>query len=306
MAAINTIEEIINEINKSSGLLSVGIISDTHIEEFNYYRTEHYKLHKQDPSFYESIKNIAPPTKKLDVLIVVGDFCEARLIDQYKEVATKISEYAKLVIFIDGNHESWGTSYQKVETKINTAIADIQNAVYLRNDFIEVKGVEIFGSCLWTDFGFNDYIMASVAETYPQYKRDRNLQKIKWNCRKVKGYQIQMLSVKAKKAVVAWIENQSNNKKLLATHYPPYIDKVLFDNEGGNIPDDIAKELQAIDFTDISKELSEHPDVVVAHGHLHYVGNYTAATGNKTYCNPRGCFRNKESCEAYRIEEFTI
>ncbi|PSV00958.1 metallophosphoesterase family protein [Photobacterium kishitanii] len=306
MKSSKQLAEIIDKINKKEGNLLFGLLSDVHLEEFNFYVSQKWRSHKKDPSIYESILKISPPSEKLDVLLIAGDFCEARLIDTYRKTMEEISAYAFLVIVIDGNHESWGINYQRTAPKIKEAIQNIDNVIFLQNNEITIKDINIFGSCLWTDFGFNNYIIYTISETYPQYVKDKNLQKIKWNNSKVKGHHIQTLSIKAKKAIEKWLDRETENKRLLLSHYPPFRDKVIYDDNGGETPESIAKDLMNIDYTDLSEKLSQNQDVVVVHGHLHAVSSYKSKTGNNVYCNPRGMFHDKNETESYRILEFRL
>ncbi|WP_210498832.1 metallophosphoesterase [Vibrio crassostreae] len=290
--------------------MKCGLISDLHLEEFPCYVSQERGFYKNHPEIFDSIFELEPPSQKLDILFVAGDFCEFRHQSLWFKMLDKVSHFAEMIVFVDGNHEHWRTRYQKMPEFVEALKSRYDNIEFLCNESFVYKNLEVFGTCLWTDFGFNEYIMQTIGDKYSPLRVDKNLKRIKWQqggFRNARARDIQLLSMKAKKETVKWLSKSKGtlNKRLLLTHYPPLPDAVYIDDDNGKIDPETALALSKIELTDLSDELIDHTDVVIAHGHLHSAKSYASKTGHKVYCNPRGIL-NKMRPKEYRVLEFEV
>lgn len=291
--------------------IRLGLVSDLHGEELIAFQNERKMRKLFSEEVYGAIDVLTPPTKHLDVLMLAGDICEFRFPDIWERILGQASSYAEQVVVVDGNHEHWRTKYQYMPEHVAKLEAKFPNVKFLNNESLVVGDVEIFGGCFWTDFGKNDYIMMEVSDRYSTKLSDRNIQKIKWRkggTRNIRATDIQLLAMKAKDAVAKWLDTDSKGKvRVLLSHYPPVGDKVHIDNSNGKIPEDMLEDLKKIEYNDMTDLLSQHSDVIVAHGHLHGVESYISnETGNPVFTNPRGTVWSGTDPREYRILEFVI
>lgn len=291
-------------------LLNIGLISDCHLEDYNLFTNGSGKSQEH---FNEHIK-INPPSKKLDVLIVAGDFCEFKLQDIWAYAINKLENYADMILFVPGNHEYWRGHFQKFQEYKNF-IESLSNKVrVLNNEEFIFNDVSFYLSTLWTDYDKDPYIMQEAQDKYPSLIKDKNIFKIKLNFNKMRPMHFASEAMKSKRNIKNWLEKSKEGfegKRVLVTHYPPFEDQVdcsyLFNHEKDEKKKAEKSKLSGkMEFTDLTDILLENQDVVVAHGHLHNASNYQSKkTNNTVYCNPKGFF-NFDSHDSYDIFEFSI
>ncbi len=285
-----------------------GLISDLHMEEYPYYIQAERGFTRRHPEAVESILDIPKPTALLDILIIAGDFCEYRHVHLWEQSLSKVTPYAKKVVIIDGNHEYWRTTYQKKESFRRHLSTLFSNIVFLDNSSVNIDGLEIFGTCLWTDFGRDPVLMGEVRDRYSSLCTDKNLIKIKWQQgghRKIRPNDILGVNLASQKATKNWLDTTKDyDKRLFVSHYPPFGDAVTVENPNNKLTVEQVDQVAKLEFTDLSDDFSKHSDVVVAHGHLHGTKGYVARSGNVVHCNPRGTLRLNRP--EYKIFEFTI
>lgn len=289
-----------------------GLISDWHGEELPYLKTKFKREYKANPSKFDSINIIPMPEKHLDVLFMAGDICEFRHVQIWESLLSQASQIADKIVVVDGNHEHWGKRYQKMPEYVEHLSSKFSNVYFLDNSSVQIGDLLIFGSCLWTDFGSNSFVMQEVSQRYTPYIYDKNVGKIKWQtanghvCKALPKY-IQTLSVRAKREVEKWLANTSDfeGQRLLLTHYPPLPDKVS-NYEFDNADEYLEAAFSKVDCNDLSEILSDQEALILAHGHLHNVQSYKSSTGHTVFCNPRGCFSDREEYWNYKILEFDV
>lgn len=231
----NALTRIINTL-ENKVKLNVGLVSDLHLEELPYFMSAKARAYKKRPGFYNSIMNLPPPTKKLDILFFAGDICEFRHEKIWSDFIKQVQSYASLLVFVPGNHEIWKKNFQKIPFYIELIEKQFENVIFLNDTSLKIGNWDIFGTCLWTDFGKKPYIMDGICEKY-WYLTDENFNKIKWNNGKLKPAKIKSVSDQSALKVKQWIEQNKEGKKLLLCHYPPLPDPIEYYDNDGKIPD---------------------------------------------------------------------
>lgn len=128
--------------------MKLGFFSDLHLE------------------FREPHKSINTPQAEGDVLLVVGDFTVARLLNKHRndaearshlKILNKIrdnwfSKYQQ-VLYIPGNHEHYNWVFKDTVPRLQEFFFDWDNVMVMDNDIFDTKdGIRIIGSTLWSDF----------------------------------------------------------------------------------------------------------------------------------------------------------
>jgi predicted phosphodiesterase len=108
-----------------------------------------------------------------DVLVVAGDLT-TRMERGVAWLQARIADRQQ-VVYVAGNHESYGTDIDRTVEKARAAAAG-SNVHVLQNDSVILDGVTFLGCTLWTDFdlfGDAEYAMTAAAETMNDYKKIR-------------------------------------------------------------------------------------------------------------------------------------
>lgn len=115
-------------------------ISDVHVE-----------FHGDDGSkFVEGL-----PNDDVDVLVVAGDLGNYGYFDvPLRKLAKRFPE----VVYVNGNHECYGASIDRVRDTIGKVAAEVPNVHYLDNSVVELGGRRFIGTTMW----FRPHPMAAV------------------------------------------------------------------------------------------------------------------------------------------------
>jgi len=117
--------------------MKIDIISDVHIE-----------INKLNMDIFSAG----------DLLILAGDITSARIIKDQINFFEDISERYRDVIYICGNHESYGFDITKTYSHIKETLFKNKNIHVLDNEFIKLDNILFYGGTLWTDFDKNPII----------------------------------------------------------------------------------------------------------------------------------------------------
>ena len=156
------------------------LLSDIHLENVN----------------INYVKHLLMPTVTGDVCFLAGDICSTNQIEKYELFIKYLQEQFNEIVFVAGNHEFYGSSYNKtidelvdLASRTKTHFLDIETNQHT----IELYGKTIHGSTLWTDFnagknakdvenGINDYLAIkdiSTLKIREVHERSRNA--INWD-----------------------------------------------------------------------------------------------------------------------------
>lgn len=94
-----------------------------------------------------------------DVLILGGDICTTRNIEDYLPFFEKCAATFPHVIYIAGNHEHYGNRIDGATGSVNrmsVELRHLKNLFVLDGDAVEIDGTYFWGGTLWTDCNKGD------------------------------------------------------------------------------------------------------------------------------------------------------
>jgi len=156
-----------------------------------------------------------------EYLILAGDICNLKFIDEYIVFMRKICLLYKKVFLVPGNHEYYVNVNEKVldyeilSGRLLILQNSIDNLVILNSDYIDIEDVRIYGCLLWCNIpdGF-------AVKRLPILLEDGNWVYDKW-LNKQNKEQIEYINAIIKKS-------QNDKKRLvIVSHYPPSVDTLL-------------------------------------------------------------------------------
>lgn len=208
------------------------------------------------------------PTPVDSTLLLAGDILtyktyrnNKRKRKRYDAFLAHVSREWDNVVAVMGNHEYYGWNAE-VEPFIR-GLYNNHGVHFLENDVVEVGGVRVAGTCLWTDF-FGDQ---------PDY---HDLVGLGMNDYHVTGLTTRMTYNKHMKAR-EFLRNA--NADVVVTHHAPSVDSVHAQYLGSP--------LNAGYYSDLTDFVNEVSPKVWVHGHMHHAVNYMMGNTN-VLANPRG------------------
>ncbi len=219
-----------------------------------------------------------------DVIILAGDVCPVLVWDSEKysidDLFFSLSEIARGVIFVAGNHEFYGTSIEDGYKFLRQRFAEYPDNIYfLENQTVTINGVRFGGSTFWTDLKQNDPLINFEAI---RYLSDFSV---------IKNFTPEDF-INLNRTAREWLVSVCNNIDVLVTHHLPV--PVEYKNEPIN----------SITYmycnTNLENIIVESSIKYWIHGHSHQSYNFTIDKTN-VVSNPYGYY----SIPHDRNEEYT-
>ena len=153
------------------------------------------RIHLMSDSHFSPTGVVEFPKCSADICVLGGDIFPIGYSDLYEKYILRLKEHFEEVIFIAGNHEFYGSSYDETIEGMKS-IAERTGAHFLdikNNPSFFYKGVKFWGSTLWTDFGegkhktiigysLNDYRATQGLTTdIVEEIHDETVEKIEWD-----------------------------------------------------------------------------------------------------------------------------
>lgn len=113
-----------------------------------------------------------------DGFLLCGDLCEWSDKGLYERVLKEFIDTKKPVFLVAGNHEFYGSIYDKTIDEMRENFKDISNLHILQDDFVDLEKqkIRIFGATLWTDFNdANEFVMQRATKFMNDYKNSQGL-----------------------------------------------------------------------------------------------------------------------------------
>jgi len=119
-----------------------------------------------------------------DVLVLAGDICSARNINDYMWFFQDCASKFQHVVYIMGNHEHYKHTFNDTAKVIRECLAEHvpSNFHFLDNETVTIYGVKFIGATLWTDnnkgcivteeklrFGMNDFRLIKYRDFVGDY-----------------------------------------------------------------------------------------------------------------------------------------
>lgn len=223
-----------------------------------------------------------------DIMVLAGDIIEIinmnrkeistmyHMTENFHKFMTMICEKYPHVLYIAGNHEFYGSNYQKAMLQLKTLSTTYKNLIVLDNQVFVLGGVHFFGGTMWTDFdnanpvamfqceaGMNDYHKI----TFGDYKR-------------LSATHTLGLHKQFRKDLVAFLQDTPRGKnKIVITHHAP-TEMCVHDKYKNN-------SLNPAFYANMDEWLFNSDIDVWIHGHMHDRVDILAGT-TQVISNPRG------------------
>jgi predicted phosphodiesterase len=220
---------------------------------------------------------VIDPAHGADALILAGD------IHSHTHAIGMFSDWPVPVFYVHGNHEAYQAHYYGVTAEIARVAADA-GVQYLERNAIELQGVRILGTCLWTDYALDGHATTAMREAQ-RCIRDHSVIRVGDG----RLFTPQIARTEHLKSR-AWLQQQLaspfNGKTVVVTHHGPHRNSV-HERYAGDV-------LNAAFASDLTL-LVERADLWV-HGHVHDTFDYKVGKC-RVVTNPRGYASNRGYAE---------
>jgi predicted phosphodiesterase len=157
-----------------------------------------------------------PPATDADVVIVAGD-----LHPKPEGIAWITRHFRSVpVVYVAGNHEFYGSTYQKRLNQLQMAAESSGNIRFLENTSTWIGDVLFLGCTLWTDFNlFHDPGTAGAAAAMgmSDYRRIRTLP----NYRRIKGRDTSTWHMDSRQWLETELQRHRGVRMVVVTHHAP-------------------------------------------------------------------------------------
>lgn len=136
--------------------MRIQYLSDIHLEHLVDPNTVLEGLYKEATNFP-------------DVLILAGDICDP--IDNF-DLYKIFSDHANVVLYVPGNHEYYGHSFEEVKKQFELLEARVPNFFVLDNKIVETHGKRFVGSTMW--FDTDNYLVPLLKNYLNDYRQIKN------------------------------------------------------------------------------------------------------------------------------------
>lgn len=220
-----------------------------------------------------------------DVLVLAGDidtglsaFVYARMSGEYLDCP---------VILVPGNHEFYGYNMTFIREVLGWESQHEPNVFVLDNDGMEIDGVRLVGTTLWTDFELNGVAsahddMTHVAQAMNDYRQ------IRLGEGPGREYPITPEDTLAlNRECLGYIEHivtkPFDGPTVVVTHHAPHPKSL------GNKR---SREVAPAYASDLTWLIERYRPDVWLHGHVHIASDYWVGT-TRVACNPRGYYPDR-------------
>lgn len=239
-----------------STVMKLRILSDLHLEADRSYR----------PNVMEN--------EKSQTLILAGDICELQRTSILNPFVEEMAERFGNIIYVPGNHEYYSGHIPHSLQKAKERYSGLSNVNILSDEFVDIDGVRVVGSTLWTDFNKNDPLaMFHAGFSMNDYRKIRVS-----NYRKIKP--IETVGMHAKSVIFLHEAlSAATGKKIVVTHHGPSWKSIHPSYAGDSLNPAYVSDLSELIYQTV-------PDLWF-HGHVHNSFDYMVYD-TRVICNPKG------------------
>ena len=216
--------------------------------------------------------------EKADVLVLAGDICtlrhletQGKLNQRFRDFFSRVTHHYSQVLYVLGNHESYGTHIQKSSTLAYLLSQEFSNLILLEDTTITLTHLKFFGATLWTDLNrgnpqsillaqtqMNDYKVIRTGDQYRRLQPHDTIQK--------------------HRATLKALHDASPS--VVITHHAPSWQSISERYKGDP--------LNPAYVSDLNEFIEAHPQIRLwIHGHLHDAVDYQIGQ-TRIVSNPRG------------------
>ena len=225
--------------------MKINFVSDIHLETYDWFPK--FSARKATQLFNGIFS--------CDVLVLAGD-----IVSSPRMLAEWLESSPVPVIYVLGNHEYYGKSFDSTPDLFRTALKKLPHVHMLDKDSVEISGVRFIGATLWTDFNRKNPLVMEDA------RRRIN------DFRKIEGCTVEGMLERFEREQ-EWLDGELKNEKtvpertVVVTHFGPtpmsqhssYPNSLI----GGYFVSDLEKTIAAF-----------QPNLWI-HGHTHDSCDYT-------------------------------
>lgn len=209
--------------------MKIQLVSDLHLEFLI-------------PVQVEELANRISYNTKADILVLAGDICALNktwIPNLYKFLNAIYDKYS-YILYIRGNHEYYGTSYEEVE-EVLQKLKYYLNVYILENNSLTIENITFYGTTLW----FEETIETNLLKyNLNDYRHIKDFTPDKWSREAIKFIN----SVK-----------DTESKKVLITHHVPHSRFIS--------PKYVGNEMNCFYLNEIGKFLDKFDLAVFGHSH---------------------------------------
>jgi len=210
-----------------------------------------------------------------DVVVLAGDI----------DTGTRAVSWAEQcfagrpVLYVMGNHESYGKNLEHVERDLQAACEATQNVHFLNCSSVELGGVRFLGTTLWTDFTLfgeaaRPAAMTAAGQVMVDYHRIRLATQ---GFRKLRPADTARLHAQQALWLRQALATPFDGKTVVITHMAPTMRSVA---------ERYATDLVSAAYASNLEEVAAQADLWI-HGHMHDSFDYQIGKC-RVVCNPRG------------------
>lgn len=256
--------------------MKIRVASDLHLERY------HNSSHVAEV--------VGMPKNESDVLILSGDICEARLINNYVEYFQQLVEKSRHVIYIPGNHEYYSSETMAHAEDTLQEFCDRLGIKFLSNDIVDINRVRFIGSTMWATVEDMSKKYQELMSRWPDFRYTYFKEGVKQSVDT-----IDMLHRKCKKFLSLELDashdDDSVDSVVVATHFPiswKFADKFFAKNPFNHFF------YNSFDSWFQPGGHLDSPKVkLICGGHTH-ASKSLVHNGVRLICNPRGYYKRGE------------
>lgn len=215
-----------------------------------------------------------PDPSTYDIVVLAGD-----IHSHTHAIHWAARTFSKPTFYLPGNHEFYGAHYQGLWTELRRCVAEYEHVYLLDNDAIEIDGVRILGSVLWTDFMLFGSDLGTVGRCLHDAKHGMlDFDRIRFHGG---NWLTPADTVRLHRESAAFLAEALNTRfhgsTVVVTHHLPSMRSVA---------DRFKRELMSAAFASNLDHLVAKADLWI-HGHTHDSFDYRIGKC-RVVCNPRG------------------
>ena len=212
--------------------------------------------------------------------------------DLYDEFFEMCSSNYKQTYMIMGNHEHYHSVFQDTYDKVRHVLPD--NVTLLENEYVDVEGVRVIGSTLWTDCDNGDW---STELTLRQALNDFRVVKWRLHDGKVRNFTPND-SASIHTESLSWMKDNMTDNTVVMSHHAPTWSSI---NEKFRSESKVNSGYAS----DLSEFILDYNPKVWVHGHMHDPVDYMVGD-TRVVTNPRGYIGYEPEAKNFTMKVFEV
>ncbi len=234
-------------------------------------------LHLESGEIYSSSGFFKNPEG--DLLLLAGDSCESKHLNHFRDFFSLVDEKWAKAFIINGNHEHYGSNFNKSIQDMQTFFNGTANIKFMHNEAVELNSEWLLiGSTLWTDFCRNK--PTALMEAKAMMNDYNYIRTEEYGYIKLTPLFVLREHRRALQAIKDIIDQHPQHKIILMVHHG--VSFLSQDNRYNNSLLDCAY------MSDLSEFILDRPNIkLIVHGHTHHELDYMIGDC-RVICHPRG------------------